>query len=115
MQLLSFDDIGLSHLQHLFDLHVSVRFREPFPTCRGNLGILVSHVLPYHCISLDDYSRHRMYVGFIILDFWLMIRPTLVLLLRSVVFRAPYSLYYCLGGHRYASPAAFHIGTTSYT
>ena len=67
IQLLSYDDIGLSRLQRLFDLRVSVRFCEHFPACRGHSGIFISHVLPYYCISPDDYSRHRMYVGFIML------------------------------------------------
>ena len=61
--------------------------------CRGNLGVFVSHVLPYYCISPDDYFRHHMYVGFIMLFIWLMFRPAHASLLRSVVFWAPYSLY----------------------
>ena len=115
MQLLLVDDIGLSRLQSLFDLHVSVRFCKPFPMCRGHLGVFISHVLQNYCISPNDYSRHSMYVGFIILIFWLMFRPALVSLLHSVVFRVLYCVYYCLGGHRYASPTVFSTGTTSYT
>ena len=98
MQLLPFDDISLHRLWRLFDLHVSVRCCESFPTCRGNLGVFVSHVLKYSCISLDGYSKHRMYVGLIILFIWLMFRPAHASLLRSVVFRAPYSLYFVLAG-----------------
>ena len=103
MQLLSFDDISLNHLQCLFNLHVPVSFCAYFPACRGHLGVFISHVLPYFFISLDDHSKHCMYVRFIMLLIWLMFRLTHASLLCSVVFRAPYSLYYCLGGHRYAS------------
>ena len=98
MQLLPFDDIGLSRLQRLFDLHVSVRFCEPFPLCRGHSGVFVSHVLKYSCISPDGYPRHHMYVGFIILFSWLMFKPVHSSLLRSVVFQAPYSLYFVSAG-----------------
>ena len=79
----------------------------------GHLDIFVSHVIKSSCISPDGYSRHRMYVGFISLFIWLMFRPAYASSLRYVVFPAPYSLYYCIGGHRYAYPAAFHTGTTS--
>ena len=98
MQLLVFDDIGLSRLQRLSHLHVSVRFCEPFPMCRGHLGIFVSHVLNYYCISPDGYFGHGMYVGFIILFLWLMFRPAPISLLCSVVFRAPYSFYFVSAG-----------------
>ena len=42
MQLHIFDDVGRSHLQRLFDLHVSVRFCEPFPIYRGHFGLYLS-------------------------------------------------------------------------
>ena len=93
MQLLPFFDISLHLLWCLFDLHVSVRACEPFPACRGHVGVFVSHVLKYYCISPDGYSRHRMYVRFIILFIWLMFRLAHASLLRSVVFWVPYSLY----------------------
>ena len=80
-------------MQRLFNFHISVIFYEPFPVCRGSLGVFVSHVLPYYCISPDDYSRHHMYVGFIILFIWLMFRPAHASSMHSVVFRTPYYLY----------------------
>ena len=115
MQLLPFDDISLHRLRHFFDLHVSVSCCKPFPTCRGHLGIFVSHILPYYCIGPDDYSRHRMYVGSIMLFIWLMFWPAHASLLHSGVFWVPYSLYSCLSGHRYASTATFNTGTASST
>ena len=60
MQLHIFDDVGLSRLQHLFDLHVSVRFCEPFPTYRGDLGcicISCTHILLYKS-SLLSQAQH---------------------------------------------------------
>ena len=56
MQLLPFDDIGLSHLQRLFDLHVSVRFCEPFPVYRGHLGCI--------CISCTKILLYNFWLLF---------------------------------------------------
>ena len=72
MQLLSSDDIDLNRLQPLYDLHVPIRCCEPVTVCKGHLGVFVSHVLKSYCISPDNYSRHSMYVGLIIVFLCLM-------------------------------------------
>ena len=82
MQLQIFDDVGHSHLQRLFDLHVSGRFCEPFPTYRGNLGciylmysddiVLVLAVIPGTACMWDsslyfylahDYASYILWFG----------------------------------------------------
>ena len=108
MQLHRFDDIDRSRLQHLLDCIYQSDFQSPF-LFTGASG-LFSYLMYSDSIvqSPGWYPRHNMYVGFIIMLFiWLMFMPTYPLLLRSVVFQAPYCLYYFLGGHRYASPAAY--------
>ena len=88
-----------------FYLHVSIRFLEPFPIFRGIWVAFIAHILIYNCTSPGCYPRHNMYVGFIIMLFiLLMFMPALY---HLVVFQTPYCLYYCLSGHRYASPIAY--------
>ena len=54
MQLHIFDDVGLSCLQRLFDLNVSVRFCEPFPAYRGHLCCI--------CISCPQILLYKSWL-----------------------------------------------------
>ena len=114
MQLHIFDDVSLSYLQHLFDFHVLVRFCELFLTSRGNLGcicISCTQILLYkswllsqapHVCGIYHYFSYLAHVY-----------ASMYLIVRSLVYWTHYSFVLCLGGHRYASPAAFSIGTLS--
>ena len=104
MQLHIFDDVGLSRLQRLFDLHVSVKFCEPFPVYRGHLGcicISCTKILWYKSLLLFQ-AQHICGIHHSI--FLARIYASMYFMVRFLVYWTSYSFVLCLGGHRYASP-----------
>ena len=68
MQLLLFLMISASATCSSFSISMyQLDFASPSLCIGGIWVVFVSHVLQYYCISPGCYSRHRMYVGFIIL------------------------------------------------
>ena len=113
MQLHKFDDVGLSRLQHLFVCMYQSDFQSPFLFTRA-FGLyfylmysdIIVQVLDVILGTICMWDLSSCYLSGSCLC-----QHTLYISSRGFPDSSLFLL--CLGGHRYASPAAYSIGTHS--